>query len=69
MPLARLALYSWGTQIYLAPTWDYGETWLATLRHIAKEGRVYVVGCSMVMRTDDIPDRYEFKQLYDPSKQ
>jgi nitrilase len=38
MPLARYSLYAWGTQIYLAPTWDSGEPWLSTLRHIAKEG-------------------------------
>src|ERR671916_486548 len=56
MPLARYSLYAWGTQIYLAPTWDNGEPWLSTLRHIAKEGRVYVVGCSIAMRKEDIPD-------------
>ena len=64
MPLARYALYAWGTQIYLAPTWDSGETWLATLQHIAKEGRVYVIGCCIALRKDDIPDRYEFKQRF-----
>jgi nitrilase len=61
MPLARYSLYAWGVQIYLAPTWDNGEPWLSTLRHIAKEGRVYVVGCSIAMRKEDIPDRFEFK--------
>ena len=64
MPLARYALYAWGTQIYLAPTWDRGEPWLSTLRHIAKEGRVYVVGCSIALRKEDIPDRFEFKAKY-----
>ena len=64
MPLARYSLYAWGTQIYLAPTWDSGEPWLSTLRHIAKEGRVYVVGCAMVMRKEDIPERFEFKAKY-----
>lgn len=64
MPLARYAMYAWGTQIYLAPTWDSGETWLATLRHIAKEGRVYVVGCCMPMRKDDIPERFAFKAKF-----
>jgi nitrilase len=64
MPLARYALYAWGLQILLAPTWDEGEPWLSTLRHIAKEGRVYVIGCSIAMRKDDIPDRFEFKQSY-----
>jgi len=64
MPLARYSLYAWGVQIYLAPTWDNGEPWLSTLRHIAKEGRVYVVGCSIAMRKQDIPDRFEFKAKY-----
>ncbi len=64
MPLARYAMYAWGTQIYLAPTWDRGQTWTATLQHIAKEGRVYVVGCSIAMRRDDIPDRYAWKERF-----
>src|ERR687894_2245893 len=64
MPLARYSLYAWGTQIYLAPTWDSGEPWLSTLRHIAKEGRVYAVGCAMAMRKEDIPDRFEFKSKH-----
>lgn len=64
MPLARQTLYAWGTQILVAPTWDRGDMWQATLRHIAKEGGVYVIGCSMALHLRDIPDRYEFKQLY-----
>jgi nitrilase len=58
MPLARYTMYAWGTQIYVAATWDRGQPWLSTLRHIAKEGRVYVIGCCIAMRKDDIPDRY-----------
>jgi nitrilase len=64
MPLARYSLYAWGTQIYLAPTWDSGEPWLSTLRHIAKEGRTYVVGCCSAMRKEDIPEHLEFKAKY-----
>lgn len=64
MPLARYAMYAWGTQIYLAPTWDRGQTWQATLRHIAKEGRVYVIGCCIAMRKDDIPDHFAFKHKF-----
>jgi nitrilase len=64
MPLARYALYAWGVQICLAPTWDRGEPWLSTLRHIAKEGRVYVVGCSIALHKEDLPDRFEFKSKY-----
>jgi nitrilase len=64
MPLARYTLYASGTQIYVAPTWDSGEPWLSTLRHIAKEGRVYVIGCCCAVHLKDIPDRYEFKKQY-----
>ena len=61
MPLARQALYDSGVHLYIAPTWDRGEPWLSTLRHIAKEGRVYVIGCCSAMRPDDLPDRLAFK--------
>ncbi len=64
MPLARYAMYAWGTEIYLAPTWDRGQTWTATLQHIAKEGRCYVVGCCIALRKDDIPDRFAFKSRF-----
>lgn len=64
MPLARYALYAWGIQIYIAATWDRGEPWLSTLRHIAKEGRVFVIGCGMALRKDDIPDQFAFKQKF-----
>ena len=66
MPLARYALYAWGIQIYAAPTWDRGEPWISTLRHIAKEGRVYVIGACSAMCRDDVPDRYAFKEKYLP---
>jgi nitrilase len=64
MPLARYAMYAWGTQIYLAPTWDRGSTWTATLQHIAKEGRAYVIGCCIALRRDDIPDRLGLKERF-----
>jgi len=64
MPLARQAMYSWGTQILAAPTWDKSENWLLSLRHIAREGGMFVIGCCQVIRMSDIPDKYEFKKLY-----
>ena len=64
MPLAHYTMYAWGTQIYVAATWDSGQPWLSTIRHIAKEGRVYVIGCCIAMRKEDIPDRYSMKQKY-----
>ena len=64
MPLARYAMYAWGTQIYVAPTWDSADGWTATLQHIAREGRCVVVGCCIAMRKDQVPDGYSFKKEY-----
>ena len=55
MPLARAALYALGIDVYLAPTWDNSDVWVPTLRHIAKEGRVYVIGVTFCMRGSDVP--------------
>jgi nitrilase len=64
MPLARYALYAWGIQIYVASTWDRSDVWLATLRHIASEGRVFVIGCCTALRRADIPDSLPWKERY-----
>lgn len=55
MPLARMALYGQGVQLYLAPTADARDTWQATLRHIACEGRCFVLGCNQFVRRDMHP--------------
>jgi len=68
MPLARAALYSWGTQVYLAPTWDSSDVWLSGMRHIAKEGGVFVVGCCMAIKKSEIPVKYEFRNNYSQDK-
>lgn len=68
MPLARQALYQSGIQFYVAPTWDSSDIWLATMRHIAKEGGVFVLGCCMALRKADIPERLEFRKLYAADK-
>ena len=44
MPLARCALYARGVDVYIAPTYDEGERWLATMQHIAREGGCWVLG-------------------------
>jgi nitrilase len=55
MPLARAALYAQGLDIYLAPTWDNSDVWVASMRHIAKEGRVFVVAVNFCIRGSDVP--------------
>jgi len=58
MPLARFALFAQGCEIYVAPTWDEGGTWVSTMRHIAAEGRCWVLGNGCAMRGKDIPRDY-----------
>jgi nitrilase len=55
MPLARYALYAQNIEILVNPTWDYGETCLATMRHIAKEGGCWVIGTATALQGSDIP--------------
>jgi nitrilase len=56
MPLARTALYAQGVQLYLAPTYDSGDRWLASMQHIAREGGCWVVGCGCALRGRDLAD-------------
>jgi len=69
MPLARQAMYDQGVQIHAVPTWDSSEGWLQSLRHIAREGGMFVIGCCTALRMNDIPDSYEFKKLYPEGKE
>ena len=55
MPLARMAMYGKGVQLYLAPTADQRDTWQATMRHIACEGRCFVLGCNQFVVKDMYP--------------
>jgi nitrilase len=56
MPLARAAMYAQDLDVYLAPTWDNSDTWVPTLRHIAREGRVHVIGATPCQRGSDVRD-------------
>ncbi len=55
MPFARAALYAQGVDILVAPTWDNADEWVPTMRHVAKEGRTFVVSVSPVLRGSDVP--------------
>ncbi|MFK9094315.1 carbon-nitrogen hydrolase family protein [Bacillus salipaludis] len=67
MPLARAAMYAKGVQIYVAPTADARDTWFATVRHIAAEGRCFVLSCNQYSTKDMYPEeivsREEFKDI------
>lgn len=53
MPLLRAAMYAKGVQIYCAPTADDLPVWVASMQHIAKEGRCFVLSaCQFLQRSD-----------------
>lgn len=58
MPLLRMAMYSKGIQIYCAPNADDREEWVSTVRHIAMEGRCFVLSCNQVVRHSDMPPEF-----------
>ena len=58
MPLYRTALYSKGIQLYVAPTADSRDGWVASMRHIALEGRCFVLSCNQFARRSDYPPDY-----------
>jgi nitrilase len=66
MPLARYALYADGIEIYLAPTWDSGERWVATLRYISTEGECWVVGAGCSLQGADVPDGFPGRERLFP---
>jgi nitrilase len=55
MPLARFYLYARGVDVWLAPTLATGDGWIATLRHLARENRMYVVGVNPVLAAGQVP--------------
>jgi nitrilase len=68
MPLARYALYAQNIEIYVAPTWDSGYIWLATMQHIAREGGCWVIGCATALEVSDIPNTIPHYDVLFPNK-
>ncbi|WP_026987069.1 carbon-nitrogen hydrolase family protein [Fodinicurvata fenggangensis] len=68
MPLARYALYAQNIDIYVAPTWDSGDTWFATMQHISREGGCWVIGCATALEASDIPENIPFRDELFPNK-
>ena len=58
MPFARMAMYLKGVEIYIAPTADSREVWMATMKHIALEGRCFVLGCNQYFTKSMYPKKY-----------
>jgi nitrilase len=66
MPLLRTAMYGKGIQLYCAPTADQRDGWLATVRHIALEGRCFVLSCNQYALRSDYPIDYATTFSNDP---
>lgn len=58
MPLARYSLYRGGPQIWLAPTADDSDGWLATVRHIAIESGAFVVSVPQFIPRSAFPEDF-----------
>jgi len=58
MPALRQAMYAKGVEIWCAPTVDEREIWQSSLRHIAYEGRMFVVGACQYLTPADLPEEY-----------
>jgi nitrilase len=58
LPLLRANMYAKGIEIYCAPTADARDSWIATVRHIAVEGRCFVLSCNQFNRRKDFPADY-----------
>jgi nitrilase len=58
MPLYRSELYRQGVELYCAPTVDMRDTWAPTMRHIAVEGRCFVLSAAQFASRGDYPDDY-----------
>jgi nitrilase len=63
MPLARFALYESGIEIYIASTADDAEAWQATLVHIARESRCFVVAPCHFQRSSAYPADFPLREL------
>ena len=58
MPLLRTAMYAKGVELYCAPTVDCRRTWAPSMRHIALEGRCFVLSACQFARRSDFPRDY-----------
>ncbi|HDZ05978.1 hypothetical protein LCGC14_0121770 [marine sediment metagenome] len=59
MPLARMSMYQKGVEVYIAPTADSRDEWTSTMKHIALEGRCFVLGCNQYYTKSMYPEKYQ----------
>jgi nitrilase len=66
LPLMRAAMYAKGIEIYCAPTADGRDSWIASMRHVAVEGRCFVLAANQFARRSDYPADYPMPDGGDP---
>ena len=67
LPLMRTAMYAKGIELYCAPTADARDSWIASMQHIAVEGRCFVLSCNQFSRRSDLPSDYRSSFGDDPN--
>jgi predicted amidohydrolase len=65
MPLMRMAMYAKGIQLWCAPTADPRASWVASMQHIACEGRCFVLSAEQFARRSDYPEDYPIEGEYE----
>jgi nitrilase len=58
MPLARWRVYEGGPQIWVAPTADDADGWMASMRHVAIESGCFVVSVPQYIPRSAFPDDF-----------
>ena len=66
MPMLRMAMYAKGVELYCAPTADDRDTWVPSMRHVALEGRCFVLTACQYLTRGDCPDDYAAVHGDDP---
>lgn len=66
MPLLRMSMFAKGIELYCAPTADSRDTWLPSMRHIALEGRCFVLSACQYLTRGDCPEDYGAVQGSNP---
>ncbi len=67
MPLARFHMYAQGVDIWVAPTLATGDPWVASMQHIARENRMFVVSVNPVLHVDRIPADFPDRERLFPA--